>query len=474
MEERSKSLIKNTIILSFGNFLTKGIMFFMTPLFTRWISQSDYGVFDLILTYISLIIPIITLESSEAVFRFLADKKPTNNSYRVIVTNSLLINLFGIVLCSMIGIVLGVVFNNFYFFCLILLLSIFEGLNTYLNMLVRGLKKIDIYTISNISFCIFMVISVTFFVKIINLDLNGMFIGYFFAYFLNVIFISLIVKPYKFIDFSVLSKKEIKSMLEYSIPLIPTVISWWIILVSDRTIVSIFLGTSVTAILAIANKIPNLCQTIFNVFHFSWQQNAIETKNDVDKKEYYNLIFNKMIKTLSSIVILIMAFDFIIFYILFDERYFLAYYQAPILMISIIFSMMSQFIGGIYIADMNSKKNGYTILFASIVNLVVHLMLIKFLGLYAASISTLISYILLFFVRYKDIKTSVRLHIDKENIIVFLIILYFAIGIFINNIYMNVFNLILSILFCYFFNKIELHTMFCSLLNYKKGRFLKR
>lgn len=465
MEKRSKKLIKNTAILSFGNFLTKGIMFFMAPLFTRWISQNDYGVFDLVLTYISLIVPIVTLESSEAVFRFLVDSKSHDQSS--IVTNSLIINLFGVFLSSIIGLLIGMITNNISFFLLILLLSIFEGLNTYLNMLVRGLKKINIYTLSNISFCLFMVASVTVFVRIFDLGLNGMFLGYFIAYLFNVVFISCIIKPYKLISFSSLSKKEIKNMLKYSIPLIPTVISWWIILVSDRTIVSVFLGTSMAAILAIANKIPNLCQTIFNVFHFSWQQSAIETRNDVDKKKYYNQVFNKMLKILTSIVILIMAVDFIVFNFLFDERYFLAYYQVPFLMISIIFSMMSQFIGGLYIADMNSKKNGFTTLIASIVNLFVHLILIKFIGLYAASISTLVSYVLLFVIRYMDIKSSVQLRIEKENKKIVFMLLYFSFCIFINNIYLNIFNMLLSIFVCFLWNRKEIEIIFNTLLNYR-------
>ena len=127
-------------------------------------------------------------------------------------------------------------------------------------------------------------------------------------------------------------------MLKYSLPMIPNTLSWWIVDASDRTIVSSILGSSTNAILAVAHKIPNLCQTIFSVFHMSWQENATETINDKDRDKYYSSIMNNMFVILTSICILILSGNFIIFKVLFTEEYFAAYYQVPILMVSIVLS----------------------------------------------------------------------------------------------------------------------------------------
>ena len=43
------------------------------PLLTRWVSQEEYGIFDLMITYVSLLIPFITFNCGEAAFRFLLD-----------------------------------------------------------------------------------------------------------------------------------------------------------------------------------------------------------------------------------------------------------------------------------------------------------------------------------------------------------------------------------------------------------------
>ena len=71
---KKTDLAKNTILLSIGTIITKGINLLMIPLFSSWLSTEDYGTFDLLCTYVSLLIPFITMSSSDAIFRFLVDK----------------------------------------------------------------------------------------------------------------------------------------------------------------------------------------------------------------------------------------------------------------------------------------------------------------------------------------------------------------------------------------------------------------
>ena len=55
MKKSNDSLAKNTILLSIGTFMTKGLSFIMVPIFSRWLSTEDYGTFDLLcmLLYLS-------------------------------------------------------------------------------------------------------------------------------------------------------------------------------------------------------------------------------------------------------------------------------------------------------------------------------------------------------------------------------------------------------------------------------------
>jgi O-antigen/teichoic acid export membrane protein len=67
---KENKYLKNTIILSIGKFATQFIAIVLLPLFTRYLSTSDYGYIDLIQTYINLFIPLFLLCFDTAVFRF--------------------------------------------------------------------------------------------------------------------------------------------------------------------------------------------------------------------------------------------------------------------------------------------------------------------------------------------------------------------------------------------------------------------
>lgn len=451
MKEKDRKLIKNTLVLGLGTICTKGMMFIMTPFFIRWLTQEDYGTFDLLITYISLLIPLTTCEIGQAAYRFLM--KDDENKEKII-KNSLFITLIG----AIVSLILIVMISHIYLPIknIVVTLSIYaisETFNVSLTMIIRGIKKLDTYAIANIIYVITMIISVTICVKVLNLQLNGIIIGYAIGYILSNVYILIKLKKYNWLLFKNINNKKINDMLKYSIPLIPCNVSWWIMNVSDRTIVSIFLGSASNAILAVANKIPNICQSIFGVFHLSWQENAIETIKDDDKDLYYTNIMNKMLIVLISISIVILSFNFLFFNILFTPEYFLGYYQVPILIISIVFSMLAQFVGSIYIANMNSKKSGYTTMISAIVNIIVHIILIKYINLYAASISTLVSYVFLFIIRYIDINRYLKIRFEKNSIYVFFILVYFVICVYLNNIYINYINIIVSIITFIFINK---------------------
>ena len=63
--------------------------------------------------------------------------------------------------------------------------------------------------------------------------------------------------------------QEIVDMVKndkYSVPMIPDYISWWINNVSDRYILAMFCGTSVTGIYSVAYKIPTILNSVTSIF----------------------------------------------------------------------------------------------------------------------------------------------------------------------------------------------------------------
>ena len=86
---KNKVLAQNTIILGIGQFIPKIIAMITLPILTRAFSTDEYGIYDLIISFSSLAIPVITLLIQQAVFRFLINEKDEKicKSY---ITNSII------------------------------------------------------------------------------------------------------------------------------------------------------------------------------------------------------------------------------------------------------------------------------------------------------------------------------------------------------------------------------------------------
>ena len=88
-----KRLISNSIIFAIGNLTGKAAQFFILPMLTKYLLESQYGITDNVVTTISdLFIPLLTLGLAEALFRFSVDKKYSPNE---IITNSFTIVFIG-------------------------------------------------------------------------------------------------------------------------------------------------------------------------------------------------------------------------------------------------------------------------------------------------------------------------------------------------------------------------------------------
>ena len=72
---RERALFKNTVIITIGKICTQLITFFLLPLYTSILTTEEYGTVDLLNTLASLLLPIVTFQVEQAVFRRLIDNR---------------------------------------------------------------------------------------------------------------------------------------------------------------------------------------------------------------------------------------------------------------------------------------------------------------------------------------------------------------------------------------------------------------
>lgn len=223
-------------------------------------------------------------------------------------------------------------------------------------------------------------------------------------------------------------------MLSYSIPLIPNTLMWWIMNASDRYAIVLFMGVSANGIYAIANKIPTVLNLLYSIFSQAWQLSAIEESESKDKSKFYTDVFNVfsiiMIIGTSAIIVVIRPFVELVLSI----EYITAWRYVPLLLLAVVFTSYSSFLGTNYIAMKDTKGVFRTSLIGGILNIVLNFTLIPIIGLNGAAFATMISFFIVWIIRIYDARKFVTIKLNiKELILSFLIILIQIFTLYLNN-----------------------------------------
>jgi len=414
-ENRNSILAKNTIIIGVGQLIPKFIALITLPILTKYLSTDGYGIYDLILSIGSLAIPLMTLLVQQAAFRFIID--PQNDKSEIITCTIGVVGILMIIWAAVIWLLaLFGVYDKSVLWMIFLLYSS-ESLFDMVGQIIRGLGQnvsfsigVVIYSVANL-----LAVLTLLWCDLINAStvITVSAIAYIFSFF----FLCIKGNIFRYLDLKKFSIFQVKRMMIYSLPIIPSSISLWIVNLSDRLLIIAFLGTAMNGIYATANKIPNLCGTAYSVFNLAWTEMAARTVDDEDKNHYYTELFNKLFAFLVGVFLLLIVISPLIFKILIDEKFNAGLFQMPILFAGIFFSSMVSFLGGIYVALQKTKQVGFSSAVGAVLNLLFNVMLIKKIGLYAASASTVLSFFLIFVYRWLDVKHYINIKKDKQLII---------------------------------------------------------
>lgn len=444
-KNKYKYLIGNTGLLTISNFGSKILSFFLIPLYTNILTTTEYGVFDIYSTTISLLIPILTLNIYEAVIRFGLEKADNKKDVFTVGVKYTFISI-GIML---ILITLNKLFNIFpiinEFYIYFILIFIGEAIYTFLIKFCRGIEKILESAIAGVINSISIITFNILCLCVWKMELSGYFFATMISYFVAIIYLILSTKIWRFIKV-VPDKTYERKMIKYSRPLIFDTISWWIINVSDRYIITYVIGTAANGIYSMAYKIPSVLNVFQSIFNQAWTISAVKEYED-NSKEFYSTIYKlynmAMMVTCSALILI----DKIIAKILFAKDFYIAWKYAPFLMVSVVFGALSGLLGGIFNAAKESKILSKTTFIGCIINIMLNILLVPLLGIIGAALSTLLAYIIVWALRIHAIRKLKELNINiKRDFISYMIVIIQAVLMFFSS-KIWLFNIIQTILF---------------------------
>lgn len=423
-KNRSKALILGTIIYAIGNFGTKMLSFLIVPLYTYYILPSDMGTYDLLNTTISMLTPLITLQISDGAYAYMIKNVEDSRKYIVSVYKFVFIMS---VITSVVILTINAFFKITYVYYFLLLLLVSRFFQT-LQKLLRGLKNQKLFAVSGVLYTVIFLALNLIQIVVLKMGVVALFQSAIIANLICIIFI--IIREKRLQVLSSYNENLVetqKEMLRYSVPLIPNQLNWWVMSSSDRYIIKFFLNSAANGIYAIAYKFPSMLQLIYGIFYASWQDMAI-ADTDKDTGNFYTKVFKIYYRCSFTFLIFLIPFTKIFIRLVMSKAYQDAVCYISFLYLGTVFQAFSSFFGVGYLKNNKTSKAATTSIYGAIINAVVNIALIKFIGLYAAAISTFLGFFAMFIFRVIQTKDIMNITMNWcEFFVLFVIALVVAI-----------------------------------------------
>lgn len=420
INSKNKTLLIGTITYAIGNFGTKILSFLIVPLYTFYITPSDLGDYDLLMTTVSLLSPLLTMKISDATYCWLI--KDVSNSpdylgatYKLLFRNCIFFSVILLVINHFITI------WNCYYFILIL---IGDRVLECVQKLLRGLKKQKLFAVSGIIYTGLLVIANLIKICMLHQGVTALLQSVVFAQIVTIIFIIWKEKSLRVVNWKnrIKHRQLQKEFMKYSAPLVPSALSWWVMSASDRYVIRLFLGKAANGIFAVAGKFPSILQTLFTMFNNAWTDMALaELGKGKQTEEYVADLFRKLYCFSFSVVFGLIPFTKIVTQIILGVEYQSASIYIGILYLGTVFQGFSSFCSIGYLQQKTTGGAARTSMYGAIVNLVVDIFAMKYIGLFAASVSTFIGFFVMWIARMYDIRYSFPIRIKKKEFSIYLI-----------------------------------------------------
>ena len=417
--DKYKKLASNTIIFAIGAFSSKLLTLLLTAFYTRVMATGDFGGATLIQNAVNILMPVVTLAVNSAVLRFTLDKSTDKKS---VFTTGVSTTLIGFVIFFLFyPLVAKIEINDFRlgeYAILLYVMLLGTSLREVTQQFIRGIDKVKVYAMDGVIATGTTALFTFLYLSVFKLGIYGYILAIFTSDMLSVFFMFVAAKLWRYLDFRRGIKKDLLgSMLKYCIPLIPTIILWWIINVSDQYIVTYYRDVATSGLYTAAYKIPNLIAIFATIFINAWQLSAVDEYDSEGKAEFFTKVFKVYSGGLIVVGALLITGSRIITSIYLGPDYYEAWHYEPILVIATIFSNLVNFYASIYMAEKKSVLSMLTAGTGAVTNIVLNLILIPDMGPYGAAIATAISFVLVFVIRVINTKKFVNIKIDYVKFI---------------------------------------------------------
>ncbi len=406
-----KHLSRHAVIYGLSNMLSKAVGFLMIPVYTRYLSPSDYGILELLALSMSVLGVIVGMGLAEAVVRFYAmygeiEKKRMVVSSSVILFSSILFAVM-VFCCYFQEAISNILFSDTQYANFVKISLITFAFNSLLEIplvYIRALERSVFFSV------------VAFFRLILALSLNIYFLVFMKLGVIGILYSGLITSVTVSSCLLVFTLKETRmrfdveivlEMLKFSIPLIFHGIGAFVINFGDRFFLKEVASLSEVGIYSLGYKFGMMVMSfvIYQPFFLIWSVRRYEVIKKPEGEEIYSKVFLifGMVMLFFCFALSIYAFEIVS--MVADSRYIGSCKFIPLIAFSYVLRTYGDFFLGILLIEKKTKHMSIITISSTVVCILSYYLLIpRWYGMGAAC-ATLLTFLFLsitsFFVSQK-------------------------------------------------------------------------
>tara|TARA_B100001093_G_scaffold98004_1_gene90024 strand:+ start:2466 stop:3845 length:1380 start_codon:yes stop_codon:yes gene_type:complete len=423
--------INKLIYYGIGTFGSKVIYFLLVPFYSFFLSKSELGIYDLILASLTIITPVISVQISEAVYRELIDPDRRTQKPSQVFSSGLSLVFAGLLLFVTAAFIIKQFFDYQILYELILIQSSFT-FYIFFQQTLRGLslnKEYALMGTTNSFLLISFSITLIYFSRI---ELSNIILAISCAQTISITYAAYKINFFRLFDLKNIRKEKVYELLNYSFPLLPNTLSWWLIDLGSRYIILFFIGLEENGLYAVAARYAGIIALVNSIFILSWQDYVINSKSKTSSNtKKLSLNLNLFVAFQMGLVILLTSFSKELIYYTTPIAFHDAANYLPILLISSAFASFCGFYGAFYLKEKKTRKIFTTTFIGSTINIIFCVALINYFSLYAVAAASFVGFFITFLIRYRDF--DIKLNFKKLMPLVFMYIAVF----YITNSYQN-------------------------------------
>lgn len=415
--------VKNVVYYSIGEIAPRVIGFFLLPIYTRYLSPTEYGIISYISTIVMFffVFGCLSLNSYTLRYYFLKNKEENKRMFGTIYLTIFFINLLLLAISFLVfpGVIdryqIQVPWNPF--FKIALIVNFLDSFSILPFVVYRVKEDAQNYFLLGFSKTLLMVLMTIYMLVYKHRGLEG----YYYAQLI-------VYLPYTFIYLNIIRKHSIfcfdKSVLKegfkYALPLVPGSVSYLLLSISDRLILE---RNVEMAEIGIYNMAVTLSYTLNIIIQGGFRTLEPEMYKRYGQSSYFETL--DKIKGLFFYIVYVGGFGICMFSrefftLMTDSEYHSGFIYVPLLVGGVVMTSQNKIYSTVLLGDEKSRTVGAIIILGAIVSVVINIALIPKYGTFVAACSAAIS-MLVMNVAYFLKMTYPNKSMTKEILVLFIL-----------------------------------------------------